>query len=68
MALDEPNDQDKQFDVDGYKYIVNCDFLDRVQPIRVDFHMYGFKLECGVEFNAGGCSGCSTSSSNSCGC
>jgi iron-sulfur cluster assembly protein len=68
MALDEPNDQDRQFDVDGYKYVVNGDFLDKVQPIRIDFHMYGFKLECGVEFNAGsGCSGCGTSQT-SCGC
>jgi iron-sulfur cluster assembly protein len=67
MALDEPNDQDRQFDVDGYKYVVNGEFLDRVQPIRVDFHMYGFKLDCGVEFNAGGCSGCGTTST-SCGC
>lgn len=67
MALDEPNDQDKEFDVDGYKYIVNKDFLKRAQPIKVDFHMYGFKLDCGIEFNAGGCSSCGTSS-NSCSC
>lgn len=70
MALDEPTEQDQEFDVDGYKYVVNKDFLTRVQPIKVDFHMYGFKLDCGVEFGAGagGCSGCGTSGSSSCGC
>lgn len=69
MALDEPNDNDREFDVSGFKYIVNKEFLERAQPIKVDFHMYGFKLDCGMEFSAaGGCSGCGTSASNSCGC
>lgn len=69
MALDEPNDLDQEFDVDGFKYLVNKDFLDKVQPIKVDFHMYGFKLDCGVQFGSGGgCSGCGTSDSSSCGC
>jgi len=68
MALDEPNDSDQQFDVDGYKYIVNKDFFTRAQPIKVDFQTYGFKLDCAMEFNAGGCSGCGTSKSSSCSC
>lgn len=69
MALDEPTDQDQEFDVDGYKYLVNKEFLDRAQPIKVDFQMYGFKLNCGIEFNTGGgCGGCSTSGADSCGC
>jgi Fe-S cluster assembly iron-binding protein IscA len=66
MALDEPNEKDTEFELDGYKYIVDKEFLDRAQPIKVDFHMYGFKLDCGMDFNAGGCSGCGTSTS--CGC
>ncbi len=67
MALDEPNDRDQEFDVDGYKYIVNKEFLNRAQPIKVDFQMYGFKLDCGIEFGSG-CSGCGTSESGSCSC
>lgn len=66
MALDEPNAQDREFEVDGFKYIVNKDFLDRAKPIKIDFHMYGFKLDCGIEFNAGGCSSCGTANSCSC--
>ncbi|MBI5064519.1 MAG: IscA/HesB family protein, partial [Desulfatitalea sp.] len=49
MALDEPNDLDQQFNVDGYKYIVNKDFFNRAQPIKVDFQTYGFKLDCAME-------------------
>ncbi len=67
MALDEPNDADQQFDVDGYQYVVNKDFLERAKPIKVDFHMYGFKLDCSLQFNAGGCA-CSTDQKSKCGC
>ncbi len=67
MALDEPNEQDREFDVSGFKYIVNKEFLDRAQPIKVDFHMYGFKLDCSIEFG-GGCGGSCSTDSNSCGC
>lgn len=68
MALDEPNEQDQEFDVSGFKYIVNKEFLDRAQPIKVDFHMYGFKLDCSIEFGSGGCGGSCSTDSNSCGC
>ena len=66
MALDEPNDMDQQFDIDGYKYLVNKDFLEKANPIKVDFHMYGFKLDCGLDFGAG-CTSCGTGAS-SCSC
>ncbi len=65
MALDEPKDTDNVFDIDGYKYIVNKEFMDKVQPVKVDFLGFGFKLSCAVEFgqSGGGCSGCGTDSS-----
>ena len=62
MALDEPKDNDKTFDIDGFKYIVDTAFLEKVQPIKVDFSMYGFKLDCGIDFGAG-CTSCSTTGS-----
>jgi len=62
MALDEPTETDSVFEIDGFKYIVNKDFMDRAQPIKVDFHMYGFKLDCGIDFG-GGCKSCGTSDS-----
>jgi iron-sulfur cluster assembly protein len=69
MALDEPTDTDEEFEVDGYKYIVNKEFLAKAQPIKVDFHMYGFKLDCNMAFApaGAGCS-CSTDQKNRCGC
>jgi Fe-S cluster assembly iron-binding protein IscA len=64
MALDEPHDSDQTFAVNGFTFIVNKDFLDKVQPIKVDFTGYGFKVDCAVQFGAtGGCSGCGSSKS-----
>ncbi len=66
MALDEPRDQDKSFDIDGFTYLVNEDLLEKASPIKVDFMHYGFRLDCAIDFSGGGCSGCSTSG-NGCG-
>ena len=68
MALDEPTDLDEEFEVDGYKYIVNKEFLERAKPIKVDFHMYGFKLDCGIDFGAGAGCACSSAQKTQCGC
>ncbi|PIE67037.1 MAG: hypothetical protein CSA23_06105 [Deltaproteobacteria bacterium] len=62
MALDEPADTDKTFDVDGYQFIVNTDFLEKAQPIKVDFQMHGFKLDCALDFGSG-CTSCGTQGS-----
>lgn len=68
MALDEPNDTDQEYEIDGYKYIVNKAFLEKAQPIKVDFHMYGFKLDCGLDFNTGAGCACSSDQKSKCGC
>lgn len=62
MALDEPSDTDSSFDIDGFQFIVNTEFLEKAQPIKVDFHMYGFKLDAGIDFSAG-CTSCGTKGS-----
>jgi hypothetical protein len=62
MALDEPANGDTEVAVDGFKFIVNTEFLEKAKPIKVDFHMYGFKLDCALDFGAG-CSSCSTTGS-----
>ena len=62
MALDEQADTDKAFDIDGFQFIVNQDFLEKAQPIKVDFHMYGFKLDSSIDFGAG-CTSCGTKGS-----
>ncbi len=67
MALDEPKANDNKYEIDGFTYLVDKDFLEKVQPIKVDFQGMGFQLSCGIDFSAGssGCSGCG-STSNCC--
>lgn len=62
MALDELKKDDAVYDIDGFQYIVNKEFLERAKPIKVDFLVHGFKLDCGLTFSpAAGCSACGTS-------
>ena len=66
MALDEPKATDDVFDIDGFQYIVDKDFMEKAKPIKVDFSEMGFKLDCAIDFgSASGCSGCGTT--NTCG-
>ena len=62
MALDEPKDTDDIFDIDGFKYLVDKEFMKKATPIKVDFSEMGFKLDCGIDFGSG-CSSCGTTSS-----
>lgn len=64
MALDEPKEADDIFDIDGFKYLVNKDFMEKASPIKVDFQEVGFKLTSNLRFNSGCGSSCS---SDSCG-
>ena len=63
LALDveDPKDTDTVFDIDGFQFIVDEDFLGEAAPIKVDFAHLGFQIDCGLEFEEG-CSGCGTSS------
>ncbi|MEE8431418.1 MAG: hypothetical protein V3S16_09225 [Candidatus Desulfatibia sp.] len=63
MALDEPKESDTVHEINGFKYIVDQEFMEKVQPIKIDFTEMGFKLDCGVDLGAGAdCSGCGTAS------
>jgi hypothetical protein len=62
MALDEPKETDDVYEIDGFKYIVDKGFMEKAKPIKVDFAVYGFKLDCGIDFGAG-CTSCSTEGS-----
>ena len=63
MALDEPRESDEVFDIDGFQYVVDKDFLEKAKPIKVDFLEIGFKLTSSLVFEQGGCTSCSTSGS-----
>lgn len=64
MALDEPRDTDDIFEIDGYKYVVDSEFMAAAETIKVDFSGFGFQFDCGLEFNEA-CTACPTS--NACG-
>ncbi|UCD90477.1 MAG: hypothetical protein JSW04_03280 [Desulfobacterales bacterium] len=61
MALDEPRDTDDIFDIDGFQYIVDKEFMKAAEPIKVDFSGFGFQFDCGIDFGDV-CSACPTSS------
>jgi iron-sulfur cluster assembly protein len=65
MALDEPKDSDKVYDIGGFKYIVDKEFMKKAEPIKVDFFMdMGFKVSSGIDFGPQQqCGGCGSSKS-----
>jgi len=60
MVLDELKDTDDVFNIDGFQFVVDKEFLKEAEPITVDFAHLGFQIDCGLEFQEG-CSGCGTS-------
>jgi len=60
MALDEPRENDKTFEIDGFTYLMDREFLERAKPVKVDFLINGFKLDCGIDFSSA-CTSCGTS-------
>jgi Fe-S cluster assembly iron-binding protein IscA len=44
MALDEPNDSDEIFEIEGFTYLLNRQMLTEMQPITVDFKTIGFRI------------------------
>jgi Fe-S cluster assembly iron-binding protein IscA len=62
MALDEPKESDQTFDIDGFTYIVDKEFMKAASPVKIDFIDYGFKLTSNIQLG-GGCGGCGGSTS-----
>ena len=67
MALDEAKDTDEVYEIDGFKYVVDKEFIKEAAPINVDFMEYGFKVTSSLKFDqsASACGSCG--SSGSCG-
>ncbi len=62
MALDEAKDTDEVYEVDGFKYVADKDFLKEATPIKVDFLETGFKVTSSIVFDSA-CGSCSTEGS-----
>jgi hypothetical protein len=65
MALDEPKNSDDSFDVKGHKFVVDKEFMEKAERIKIDFTGMGFHLDSNMDLGAGadGCGGCSGSCS-----
>ncbi len=61
LDLDEQKDTDHVFEIDGFQFIVDKEFMKEAEPIKVDFTRSGFQFDCSLEFEEG-CSGCPSSS------
>ena len=62
MALDEPKDSDMVFDIEGFTYIADKNFMDKAKSVKVDFIEYGFKLTSNLELGPT-CGGCGSNES-----
>ena len=62
MALDEPKEEDKVFELEGVTYLVDSGLLNQARPIKVDFiedgHCSGFAITSMLSRpeNCGSCS------------
>jgi len=66
MTLDEPKETDNVFNVNGFQFILDKDFYEKVKPVKVDFMGYGFKISSNLQLGAGAAGGCGSCGSGSC--
>ena len=62
LALDEQKETDHVYEIEGFTYIVDKDFMDKVKPIKIEFLDTGFKLTTGMDLGTP-CSSCDTARS-----
>ena len=66
MALDEPNDNDETFSVNGFTFVMEKDLKKSAGRIAIDISYMGFVVSSensvGAGSGKGSCSSCSTSS------
>ena len=61
MALDEPNDNDRTYDISGFKYVVDKELMEPAKPIKIDFMGRGFTITSSLVLEEG-CGGCGSTS------
>ncbi len=62
MALDEAKVTDEVYEIDGFTYVADKEFLKEATPIKVDFLETGFKVTSSIKFESA-CGSCSTTGS-----
>ncbi len=63
MALDEPKNSDDSYDVKGHKFVVDKEFMQKAERIKIDFTGMGFHLDSNMDLGAADCGGCGGSCS-----
>lgn len=58
MALDESKDTDDNFEVKGLKFVVDKEFMEKAEKIKIDFTGMGFSLDSNIDLGGGGCGSC----------
>jgi Fe-S cluster assembly iron-binding protein IscA len=58
MALDRVRTTDAVFDIDGVTYVINRDFLQTAQSLRIDYGPDGFAILSPVDLEGLKCTGC----------
>ncbi len=64
MALDEPKEEDAKHEADGFTFIIDEEFLKKIEPVQVDFTYFGFRVSSNVDFSTG--ASCGSSCGTSC--
>ena len=63
MAIDnDKKASDLVFEIGGFEYLADKDFMAKVTPIKIDFNGFGFQISSGIQQQGGACGGCGTSS------
>lgn len=63
MALDEPRDNDDVYDVKGFKFVADKEFMKQAKIIKIDFSGMGFRLDSKIDLGQSDCSSCGTTGS-----
>ena len=63
MALDEPRANDDSYDVKGFKFVVDKEFMKQAKMIKIDFTGMGFRLDSKIDFGESACGSCGTKGS-----
>lgn len=63
LALDEQKNTDDVFEIDGFKFIAEKEFMKQASPVKIDYLATGFKVDSSIDFGPGGCSSCGSGGS-----
>jgi Fe-S cluster assembly iron-binding protein IscA len=58
LALDQQRAGDAVFELDGVTWVINAAFLQKAQPVRIDYGAEGFEITAAIDPNAGACATC----------